>query len=202
MLGSGNVICVDLFISARYTDRARFGYGDNRTYDANSDPSQSRAYLYLYLDDKGTLLRYEPHIAEKSCTQVGCFKTNPQNNHFWASQDPKTGEITVEWRLENGFSSFVKKYAEVSRGFFPGLANGAYISAEVVLPDINGELTIGRRNGRYEVLEMNRDPYPSLEVYHYRNGRFVREILTRPESRFGPFYGLNPLARNEVIRRR
>lgn len=72
-----------------------------------------------------------------------------------------------------------------------------------MLPAINGTLTLSlSADGQFNLSRLNRDPYPSLEIYHYYNGALQYTIARLPECDFvgnlGPFIWLNPLARNET----
>jgi hypothetical protein len=85
----------------------------------------------------------------------------------------------------------------VVAGAFSGLRAGAFRTIEwlVGLDSIDGwmQLTPTCENGvpRFKSnLQLNRDPYPSLEVYHYYDGRVVEELLQRPETPDGPYIGL------------
>lgn len=63
---------------------------------------------------------------------------------------------------------------------------------------IDGELSLYRKlDGTFDWKEINRDPYPSLEVYSYQDGVLQDTILTREETEYGSLYGLNPHAFNE-----
>jgi RHS repeat-associated protein len=67
---SGNVICVDLFIQTQYIKDANgnpVGYGNNRSYSANSDPKTgSKGFLYIYLDDNGKYTGKYQYVSEST----------------------------------------------------------------------------------------------------------------------------------------
>lgn len=204
-LGSGDIICVDLFIAAETVGGV--GEGDDRTYDYDSEPDQSRAYAYLHLDDQGSLTLVEAFV-NYSIVLGREFGPFNENNVFEVFQSPATNEIIVNWSLENGFSGYLGSIADdLADDVTPWEDVGALCLdfAATTLPDINGYLAIAQVDDRYEVIEMNRDPFPSLEIYHYSDGEFTQTILRRPEAdffgTFSAFYGLNPIARNDVITR-
>jgi hypothetical protein len=88
------------------------GWGDNRTFNANSAPDKSRAYLYLYLDSQGKLKSNQrPARISASCTSVaGCFGPYLQYDTFTAIQ--KGESIEVRWSLINGVSGWARSNAE------------------------------------------------------------------------------------------
>jgi RHS repeat-associated protein len=196
---SGNVICIDLFIQSR-TIGLGFGYGDNRGFDANSDPSASRAYAYLYMGEDGRLKDVQVYV-NPSCTAAGCYGPYEEYNSFIAVQDPDTGEIQISWNLLNGFSGMLREHAdevyerESSIGAMP-LYSNIVLGASSGLAAINGEMTIAVSSTSYKVTSMDRDPYPSLEVYHFQNG-IHKATLWQSKERYGPFIGLSPIAPNE-----
>jgi RHS repeat-associated protein len=213
--GTGRIICIDLFIQSE-TIGGGFGYGDNRSFDYQSSPDASRAYIYLYLDAFGhEVTDVEVHINE-SCTRIGCFGPYSQYNHIAVQQDPGTKSIRVSWDLKNGFSAYLNTQslffdellgcyrplfflAPILLPGFPPIVDPAtsLVAASTLLPDINGELTLAPDNLHYRVAALNRDPYPSLEIYLYVNGRLEQEIGKYAE-RYGPFVGLNPIAPNQM----
>ena len=71
----------------------------------------------------------------------------------------------------------------------------------IALDPIDGALTIAfdKATDTYRIKTMNRDPYPSLEVYHDKDGRFVDEVHTSLETTAGPYVGLRPDAPRDTI---
>lgn len=68
-----------------------------------------------------------------------------------------------------------------------------------VLPDINGTLRIRRRDdGAYEIVNIDRDDYSTLEVYYYEDGVYQYWLYRDWESPYGPFIALNPLWPNDT----
>jgi RHS repeat-associated protein len=228
--GSGHVICVDLFIAAWAIGPKVFGvttpagWGDNRTFDSNSAPDKSRAYLYLYLDQQGKLKpNQHPASISASCTVVGCFGPYLQYDTFTATQ--KGESIEVSWSLINGVSGWARSNAEhyaalagiasrtapnaqlgVIAGALSGIRADAFKTIEwlVGLDTIDGwiQLTPTCEAGvpRFQnKLRLNRDPYPSLEVYHYYDGREVERLVRRPETPDGPYIGLQSSAPRDSI---
>jgi RHS repeat-associated protein len=201
--GSENTICVDLFIKS---DRIAlgFGHGDDRDFDTNSDPSQSRAYLFIFLDSEGKVLDQFVH-ANTSCTEVGCAGPFEGHNKFTALQDPETGKIHVEWDLSNGATSLFQEldpmdYNDPNRSpYWPKPITFGDI-ASAALPNINGELTLTPvGEGNYTLESLDRDPYPSLEIYQYRYGQEPQTIGTYSQwPGWTPSIPLNPLFPNEV----
>jgi len=55
-------------------------------------------------------------------------------------------------------------------------------------------MTLHRNTNRtYSVIALDRDPYPSLEVYYYSPGQPAQMIMQHSEIEGGPLVGLNPL---------
>lgn len=197
------VLCVDLFIQTE-TIVLGTGEGDNRGFDYDSD--SSRAYMYLYIDENQELVGTETGVQE-SCTDFGCFGPYEEYNEFVATQNPETGNINISWSLKNGFSGYLlSELAEPLEEASSTLPNGAisapaataYRMASKLLPDINGEMEITFKDGQAQIYSINRDPYPSLEVYAYRGGVYQYTLGQYPEE-FGPNIGLNPIAPNHVV---
>jgi RHS repeat-associated protein len=206
---SGTVICVDLFIETS-TIIFGLGSGDGRTFDSNSDPSQSRGYLYVYLDNSGKFVRREQYVNPSCFTfTTRCFGPYPGYNEFTVHQDPASLDITVTWEPLNGFSGFLRKDtadALWQEGHL--ICNILSIGANGVsytIPSINGELTLGmKRVNRYSyqwyLKHLDRDPYPSLEIYYYFNGTPAYTIAQRGEWPLEhPEIGLVPFAPNDRV---
>ncbi len=205
--GSGFIVCVDFFIQTE-TIIFTLGDGDGRGFDADSDPLKSRAYFYLHFDEDGALTEITPEVNE-SCTRIGCFMPADVHNIFNASQDAQTGEIYIDWHLTNGFSSLLLSESdeiyeqEAALGAMPHTSN-AYLLAGSGIPAIDGEMVLSpTKRGSFEVTYLNRDPYPSLEIYRYLDGNLVETIEQLPErsliGHLGPVVWLSPVAPNERI---
>ena len=112
---------------------------------------------------KWKLWRTNPYSSKKVTILIlaGCAGPIDEYNSFTAKQDPETGEIHVEWDLLNGVSG------ELRRTFFlAGLS--------ILIPEINGELILVKNDdGQYELVYLNRDPYPSIEIYVYKDGKWI-----------------------------
>ncbi len=212
--GSGFIVCIDFFIQTEKI-LSGGGDGDGRGFDADSDPLKSRAYFYLHFDADGVLTKVTPNVNE-SCTIAGCYMAADVHNVFNATQDRKTGEIFVDWHLTNGVSSFflseseelMEAESEVERKdaasglIYEGV--GALNVAGLAIPAINGEMVLTpNKRGSFDLAYLNRDPYPSLEIYGYTNGNLVDTIKTLPERsfplNFGPVFWLSPLAPNQRL---
>jgi RHS repeat-associated protein len=201
--GSGNVICVDLFIQSE-TIVLYIGHGDNRGFDPDSDPGSSRAYAYIYLDDSGNLTGYEVTV-NQSCTFMGCDGPAENWNKFSVTQDGD-GNINMEWELLNGVSGKLMDMWEATKTPLDPSGNEDFLALSSLLQPINGEMTISKtKNGNYALTNLNRDPYPSLEVYFYDDGQYRYTLGTYSEKYgpfFGPLWGLTPFAKNETISNR
>jgi hypothetical protein len=205
---SGNIICVDFFIQ---TEKIIFntGEGDVRGFDPDSVPTQSRAYFYLHLNDQGQLLSVEPHV-NPSCTIGGCFSPLDEHNILNVTQDLETGQLHLQWNLTNGVSSQAFKLseeiysAEAELGSYAGGSMFANAFGKTI-PAINGEMTLSPTMlpGSYDLSYLDREPFPSLEIYQYSNSELHHTIGTLPErgavGNIGPIWWLNPLAPNELI---
>jgi hypothetical protein len=209
---SGSVICVDLFIE---TNNIVFwtGMGDGRGADWDSDPTKSRGYLYLYLDERGKLTKWTQHIDNPSCLSTGhCADPVPGfSGGFGVEQDANSGDISVTWNLLNGVAASVRKAQAVAAAHFVlsegvrdkigwTLVSGATLAARSLMwtsgmdATIDGTLVLSvDQSGTYAVKSMERDPYPSLSVYQYTNGQLARDVLQRSEwPRTMPNIGLQP----------
>jgi RHS repeat-associated protein len=197
---SGNVICVDLFIATPKIENG-LGYGDDRSYDSNSDPAKSRAYTYIYLDKDGKYLSNKVFV-NPSCTVIGCFGPVMEFNKIHVTQDDN-GSLHISWQLKNGFAGEmlknIEQVEEMNKSLPPDQQSSpaGFVAALVATnmnEDINGELVLNPDgNGKYSAGPMNRDPYPSLEVYYYSDGKNAKTILRQPEWPSGkPSIGLRP----------
>lgn len=181
---------------------------------SQEDFGSSRAYLYIYLDDNGEITRRELHV-NTSCTKLGCFGPYWQYEKFLATQDSQTGEIKVTWGLKNGFSGYLREEADEIYKMYEGQAEPGSMADNTSkfltgvassLPDIDGTMTLARKDceDSYYVRELDRDPFPSLEIYHYKNSQHFHTIGTCPQTEFlgtfAPFWGLSPFAPDEIIR--
>lgn len=209
----GRVICVDLFIQSEYILVGN-GYGDGRGFSDNSLPDKSRGYLYIFLDDQGRVIGSNQQV-NRSCTTLGCYGPYPEYNHFEVAQSNNNGyigKLIINWSLLNGVSGSLRSSADKLRdsvnspscGDKGGIAIASQILGTVSasIPEINGTMAISMKpDGKYFVESMDRDPYPSLEVYYYtpsNPGRATQVIMQHTESGGGPMWGLNPLAPNDA----
>jgi hypothetical protein len=205
-----SVICVDLFIQS--PDVEGVAEGDGRGFDQNSDPKKSRAYLYIYVGKDGKIKRVASPQINQSCLKNGSCFGPAKGNTFTAEQDSKTGEITVKWHLLNGVGGVFKEGADLYDSLLksPGLlldpdqlsswtgAAGALRTASDFLPSIDGEMKLVHvGNGKYERVYLNRDPFPSLEVYQY--SKTGVDTLTARSEQYGPRYGLSDAAPRDVF---
>lgn len=179
------------------------GYGDNRGFDTDSAPEASRAYAYIYLDDSGNVIGSEASV-NQSCTVRGCFGPADEFNDFSVSQESTGGDINITWNLLNGVSGELREHAneayeeESSIGAMP-LYSSIVLAGSFGLASINGEMTLSLGDGgNYQITSLDRDPYPSLEVYFYKNGDY-QYTLGQFEERYGPFIGLIPIAPSQRI---
>lgn len=128
------------------------------------------------------------------------------------TQDPETGQLHLQWNLTNGVSSQAFMLGEDMYSAEAELGSYALGSTFVdgfgmTIPAINGEMTLSPTMipGDYELSYLDRDPFPSLEIYRYYNGELQHTIDTLPErgalGNIGPIWWLNPLAPNELINR-
>jgi hypothetical protein len=124
-------------------------------------------------------------------------------------QDHETGNINLGWSLTNGVSSQLLTAGDAiyqAEADIGSMAIGSTLLgfSGHMLDPINGEMTLVRNgNGTYDIQQLNRDPYPSIEIYQYNTGNLVDTIAKLPERGFvgnlGPVIWLNPLAPNQVI---
>ncbi|MBA3533070.1 MAG: hypothetical protein H0T73_14190 [Ardenticatenales bacterium] len=208
---SGNVICVDWYIPTSYISLFGFGEGDGRGYDTDSDPQLSRAYLYIHLDDNGKVLSGTAYI-NPSCTAAGCYGPYIEYNKIGLKQS-ENGDIHISWSLQNGAAGALKTEAKkhYQNSTLPGGADssgaGAILDASSnLLAAISGSMTLAydKKEDRYRVKSMDRDPYPALQIDYYEDGkhkynidRFSGWTTGWGSSIYGPHVGLTPLAPNE-----
>ena len=213
---SGRVICVDLFI-ADETIIFGTGFGDGRGFSSDSDPTKSRGYVYIYLDEKDSECNVATQMfLNDSETIFRTFEANYAQSNFNVTTDLDNGEIKVVYTLRNGFTAEAyenskraeESYLECNRTLGHGKC-GAFLPfegplARAAIPDINGTIILNPNLfGGYDVF-VDRDPYPWLEIYQYQDGELVATLaqLTPAnigESPLGPVGGLNPLAPNQVL---
>jgi hypothetical protein len=124
-------------------------------------------------------------------------------------------DIKIDWRLLNGVSGWARynqKHnidaidATTDYVSYTGRAAAAALFAAIEffvgLDSIDGTMSIGydKSTGGYKVKTLNRDPYPSLEVYHYLDGQLQSDPLLRhPETAAGPYEGLKPSAPRDTL---
>jgi hypothetical protein len=196
---SGNVICVDLFISTEYIENRR-GYGDNRSFDSNSDPKRSRAYIYITVDDNGKVVKVsEPQVNPSCVVGAGCWGPTYEYEKIDVTQ-ADDGTINVSWKLKNGFAGHWLRIAEAVKATRGNPAIPLILAGQLD-DDIDGNMQIKRdREGKYQINSLNRDPYPSLEVYYYEYGQWKQTIDRRSEWPSGyPSIGLKPDAPRDYI---
>jgi len=214
-----SVICVDLFIQTDeiLTDQWLSGYGDGRTFSPNSDPKKSRGFVYIYLKKDGTIKRVgDPQINASCVKNLGCYGPVLKYNSFTATQDPGTKEITVKWKLLNG----VKASFDASADMYEQAAMSGMLEPDGITTmmgvagllrnppgppseSIDGDIKLMPYNNTFRVSGGARDPYPSLEVYHYTKFELY-EIWTSPEQygpNGGPTYGLSDQAPRDTYGR-
>jgi len=196
--GSGDVICVDLFIAAARI-AAWTGHGDGRDFSPRSLPDKSRGYIYIYLDKDGKIAN-DPftHISSSCLIGGGCFGPYPEYNHINASQSAN-GQIQITWDLLNGVSGSFRNISENLDTGDPGDLPGQFLAwcFSKALAGIDGTIVLGRNEyGEWQLDSMDRDPYPSLEVYHYKDGKPWSTIVLDREAEFGPTFNLTPMAPN------
>jgi RHS repeat-associated protein len=201
--GTGKVICIDLFIKTA-TILFGTGYGDGRDFSYDSPPEKSRGYIYVYLDQQNKLDHSDLHVDNPSCTTFGCFGPYPQFNKFNVIPNPSSSEIYVSWSLLNGFSGYLRKDVADAL-WFESHGIGQILSivsrcASILIASIDGNLTLANDAGFWELKRLDRDPYPSLEIYYYADGEYKYTISTRDEKPSErPDIGLNPIAINDRI---
>jgi RHS repeat-associated protein len=213
---AAGAICVDLFISTSEI-LGGLGRGDGRGFSYDSLPTQSRGYLYAFFDRWGRFTGYVPHVDNPSCTVVGCFGPYDEFNEFTAAPNTRGDRIQVEWHLLNGLSGVLRSdipewidlvdlldtdqfhVFEIAEEF----ARCAAGIGGALIGFIDGEMSLQRDpdTARWDLERLDRDPYPSLEVYYYQDGTYEYTVAhgLRDEYRGpgGAFVGLSPLAPND-----
>ncbi|MCL4870842.1 MAG: RHS repeat-associated core domain-containing protein [Anaerolineae bacterium] len=173
--GSGNVICVALFIQ---DSKIIFGtgYGDGREFSYNSAHNQSRGYLYIYLDvlDPNGDPTYQMFLGDSE-TIVWTFTADYTQSNFTVTVNPLTGQIKIVYNLRNGVTAYIYRFDEDRFGLYSQCVHsvgnnndcGAFIPfgpiAQGFIPDINGTILLTPNNlGGYDVY-VDRDPYPIVD---------------------------------------
>jgi RHS repeat-associated protein len=198
-----SIVCIDLFIS---TERIIFGmgFGDYRTFDSNSSTEASRAYVYIHLDSDGRVINVDPHVNE-SCTVLGCAGPYPEFNNFEVSQS-SLGRVSVSWHLTNGISGALLTQSENFRT--PGSPTSELLSMFArklgeQIGSIDGALTLSTDGTHTNLTSLNRDPYPSLEIYSYtrRLGTLEATTVWESQEQYDPIFGLSPNAPRDTYKR-
>jgi hypothetical protein len=169
----GAVICLDLFIKRDKVPMGPItlhGDGDAREFSSDSDPSASRGYIYIPVDDpsKANDPEYQHmnptgYISPKY-TSVGIYGgeatdqtdwEGPSNQNKWSVTPGQNGDIKVAYDLV--------------------LGGGLEYSA----PHINGNLTFSPDgNGGYTA-HGERDGFPWAESYYYDGQGNAQTIFQR-----------------------
>lgn len=156
--------------------------------------------MYIYLDEMGVLVTYESFI-NTSCTRAGCFGPVLEYDLFKVAQQDN-GDLSITWGLLNGVSGELRALSnevygtEAENGLMALASSGLYLTS-LPLAAINGEMVLSQVDSKYQVASINRDPFPSLEAYSYQDGQYNYTLALLVENGLGPFWGLNPIARNE-----
>lgn len=150
---------------ARYGIAGLSGAGDGRSFDRNMDPSDNR--VYLELDYERGLLTI---IASPSCSTGRGECTDAARIHRG---------VTVR----SGPGSIVSVKVDVAN---------THLALPGGYPRITGRMTFSATGENGPCVTGLFDRFPSVEIYHDRNGR-TTEVWTRSQSRSLGAVGLSPL---------
>jgi RHS repeat-associated protein len=145
---SGSIICVAFFIPTAWALHLK---GDNRDFSSDSDPSQSRAYIYINTND-GSF----SYVVNPSSAIWGGPYAPRTDNYVNVAVDESTGELVLTYDLLHS----------------EPLSDG-------ISPAINGEIRFRPDgNGGFES-SGNRDAFPNAEAYYYEGGELVNVIFQK-----------------------
>ncbi|NJL55408.1 RHS repeat-associated core domain-containing protein [bacterium] len=216
----GDGICVDFFIADKGIGPSvtlpltagphstlvtqHVGVGDNRGANAASVPGEevlsggSRAYLYIVVDECGQVIDEDLTINTSYILGGLWGFREPQYDIFKSQQ--AGNEIYVEWSLLNGVSGWARENRDTALDLGRRGSDVAHLGAAfwqaveyaATLDEIDGHMRLGlnETTGRFEITYLFRDPYPSMEVWFYRNQKVEYLIDFRPQTPAGPEIGL------------
>jgi RHS repeat-associated protein len=145
---SGNIICVAFFIP---TQLALYLEGDDRGFSSDSDPSQSRAWLHINVDD-GSIVTQK---INPTTTIWGTVTEPLGGNSIDVSFNSDTGEIVLDYTLTHSAVGYQ------------------------VAPSIDGVIRFKRDESGQIVSSGYRDAFPNAEAYYYENGTVTQTVFQR-----------------------
>ena len=161
--GSGDVICVALFIATPHLGpeislvmtlpplvgggrtvaiTLPLGVGDGRGFSANSSPLDtfplhggSRASIYLFMDDCGKLLNHQAEF-NRSYVLGGIFGLGFGPYLAYERFEAKQAhhDIAVTWRLFNGASAWARRHADTYRHLAEAAQHFPKVSPDTTVP--------------------------------------------------------------------
>ena len=171
---SGNVLCIGFFIPKETALNLK---GDDRTFDYDSEPEQSRAYLYVDLDQAVSTENTSIIMNPSTRTSGKSFEAYPTNQEgVWGYVKQAFG--SGNWfNIETQGEEIVLNYSlnqSANSGFF-------------IAPSIDGEIRL-KQDGKGNWLSSgNRDHFPSLEIYSYHSGQ-LEQIIRRSDAESTALY--------------
>jgi hypothetical protein len=181
----GPTICMALFIEPSRIDVVPGVievHGDNRTFSNNSDPADSRGYIWLKIKDPdscGFQMNPSGYLIPPGGNMYGIWYTAPSQRNSWTVKSSATGSITFSFDL-------------VISGVLD-LTNAA--------PHINGTFTFTPNiNGGVDY-SFTRDGFPWTEAYYHDGNGGVQTIFQDPAV-FGNPYDLFAIEPNISWQRR
>lgn len=168
----GPVICVDLFIAPARVDiipGVIQVHGDGRTFSSNSDPSASRGYIYIPLNDPTHpeihMNRSGYFIPADDSDLSGIYYYEPSDKDKWTVTVSEDGSITATYDLV--ISGPLDKFG--------------------VAPHLNGTVTFTPNADGGFNYTMDRDGFPWAESYYYDGQGNVITIFQDPAVRGNPY---------------
>ncbi|MEZ4661501.1 MAG: RHS repeat-associated core domain-containing protein [Caldilineaceae bacterium] len=167
---TGSVICIAFFIPM---ERALNLKGDNRGFDYDSEPDESRAYLYVDLEKGASTKSIELHM-------------NPSTGYF-------NGRSTSAHNVnEPGIVGYIKQAAGYGNWFefsqqddelvFKYSLNQSANHGPFVAPSIDGEIRLKPKLAMEIGCHLNPRSFPALEIYSYQAGE-LEQIIRQSEPR-------------------
>lgn len=166
--GSGPTICMALFIKPDRVEAGPFTlHGDGRSFDNNSDPSQSRGYAWIGVgsDHVETHMNPSTYIAPASIVgHEGYITVDPSPQNHWLITRKENGDIMVQYDL------VISGILDIS-----GTA-----------PHINGSVTFRPNEDGSYGYAFDRDGFPWAEAYYHDGKGNIQTLFNDPAIRGNP----------------
>jgi RHS repeat-associated protein len=165
----GPALCVALFIQPDQVQAGPFTLqGDGRTFDSDSDPSQSRGYAWISLNTDQVETHMNPSTYIFPASVVGheaYLETEASTQNQWVVNRGEHGEITVQYNL---------------------VVSGP-LEQTGTAPHINGSITFRPDSKGNYTYAFERDGFPWAEAYYHDGQGGVQTIFQDSAVNGDPF---------------